>query len=157
MKVVVGSSDLVLSGDVVSLIASLFASTNAPIAFRGNRDHEPASPVERAVATMGHELAHPVICYEPALGGRSATFNRDYSLVSTADQVLAFFSTDREMSGGTGHVVKAALDLGIEVEAYTVSPEGELEYLGSDEGDPGRHQRSNPILERMWREEVRDE
>jgi hypothetical protein len=58
------------------------------------------------------------------------------------------------MDGGTGHIVKAALDRGVPVEAYSVRPDGTLVYLGSDDGDPSRKIGSEPnkVLMRMWEE-----
>ena len=42
-------------------------------------------------------------------GGRGAVFQRDYEMVSRADVVLCYFDTT-SMSGGTQHVVEAAID-----------------------------------------------
>jgi hypothetical protein len=47
-------------------------------------------------------------------------------------------------------VVKAALDRGVPVEAYSVHPDGTLVFLGSEPGMTGGH--SNEVLERMYKE-----
>jgi len=158
MRVIVGSHDLpVFSRDILSTIIGFIstADTWEPIAIRSplNSD-EPASVVERIAAIQAEALGHPVIKFKPTKGGREAVFRRDYEMMTDATAVLAFFSPEREMEGGTSHVVKAALDQGIPVEAYSVRPDGTLVYLGSDDGDPSRKTGSGPneVLRRMWEE-----
>jgi hypothetical protein len=53
-------------------------------------------------------------------GGRGAVFLRDYDLVSRADLVLCYFDTT-SMSGGTQHVVEAAIDRDTPVYAWGFS------------------------------------
>lgn len=157
MKVVVGSRDLPLSIGIITRVASEFASSNDDEAF-GVRapfaENDVASPVERLVETIAERLGRPVIRFSPTRGGREATFHRDYDLVTEASAVLAFFSPEREMDGGTGHVVKAALDRGVKVDAYGVHPDGTLVFLGSDDADEGKHvnNRPNRVLQRMYEE-----
>lgn len=152
MKVIVGSSDLPLSLDIVGLVAAAFAAAPPGEAF-GIRvpidESGPASPVERLVESVATRLDRQVIRFSPTKGGRSAIFFRDYEMVETATEVVAFFSPDREMEGGTGHVVKAALDRGIRVEAYSCQPDGTLVYLGSDEGVAA--QSPSEVLQTMYR------
>jgi len=152
MKVIVGSSDLPLSLDIVGMVAAAFASAPPGEAF-GIRipldESYPASPVERLVESVAIRLDRSVIRFSPTKGGRSAIFFRDYDLVGGASEVLAFFSPEREMEGGTGHVVKAALDRGVKVNAYTCRPDGTLEFLGSDEGEPPP-MTPNEVLQQMY-------
>jgi len=138
MKVIVGSSDLPLSLDIVGMVAAAFAASDPLDAFGIRIPHgssDPASPVERLVEAVASRLDRQIIRFSPTKGGRSAVFFRDYDLVTGADEVLAFFSTEREMEGGTGHVVKAALDRGVKVNAYACRPDGTLVFLGSDDGE----------------------
>jgi hypothetical protein len=155
MKVIVGSSDLQLTVSMVSMVASIFSATPEGEAFGVRVSYEEtsaASPVERLVETVGIRTNRAVIRYSPTRGGRAAVFHRDYHLVEGASEVLAFFSPEREMDGGTGHVVKAALDRGVKVDAYSVHPDGTLVYLGSDEADPMRWAGPNEILAKMYEE-----
>ena len=158
MKVIVGSHDLpALHSNVVSAITG-FMSTAGPgeaVAIRAALDSDqPASVVERLAMIQAEALGFPVIMFRPTRGGREAVFRRDYEMMVDATGVLAFFSPEREMDGGTGHVVKAALDQGVSVEAYSERPDGTLVYLGSDDGDPSRKIGSGPneVLKRMWEE-----
>ena len=153
MKVIVGSSDLPLSLDIVGLVASAFASASPEEAFGIRVPYDeggPASPIERLVESIASRLDRQVIKFSPTKGGRSAVFFRDYDLVEGASEVVAFFSPDRGMEGGTGHVVKAALDRGVRVEAYSCQPDGTLEYLGSDDGDVTPNT-PNEVLQKMYR------
>ena len=161
LKAIVASRDLGLTEDVVSQVAATFATTDGDFAVRASTSGVPSSVIEAFVVDLGIALDRRVIKFKPhgqlPAVGRAGTFNRDYTMVSCSSHVLAFFDTDRGMEGGTGHVVKAALDRGIEVEAYVAAPDGRLEYLGSDDSDPDRVPMiSNPVLEQMWRE-VREE
>ena len=153
MKVIVGSSDLPLSLDIVGLVAAAFAASAPDEAFGIRVPHDdshPASPVEKLVESVGIRLDRRIIRFSPTKGGRSAIFFRDYDLVGEASEVVDFFSPDREMEGGTGHVVKAALDRGVRVEAYSCQPDGTLVFLGSDEGDLTSNT-PNEVLQQMYR------
>lgn len=155
MKIVVGSSDLGLSVDIINEVVSAFVTSDEPFGIRAPYDKpDPASPVECLVDGIGSRLNRAVEWFSPARGGRSAVFHRDYAMMARATEVLAFFSPDRELEGGTGHVVKAALDRGIKVEAYAVRPDGTLVYLGSEEADPEhrQHPRPNQVLMSLMRE-----
>jgi hypothetical protein len=157
VKVIVASSDLGLSLEIIGEVAAMFATAPPGEAF-GIRvpfdESEPASQVERLVESVAARLNRSVIRFSPTKGGRSAVFHRDYDLVDDATEVLAFFSTEREMDGGTGHVVKAALDRGVKVDAYTSRPDGTLAYLGSSDEAMGRRPQSTPnrVLRQMYEE-----
>lgn len=72
--------------------------------------------------------------FQPEPGSRGATYDRDYELISAADQVEAFFE-DESMPGGTGHVVDAALARRRRVYAWQVRRYGEFERIGEWEDD----------------------
>jgi hypothetical protein len=116
-----------------------FAAVNfggGEVAVRGPRSGGPTGSVEHEAIEIARAVdARPVI-YTAAESedSRAATFNRDYELVTGADLVLAFFLEGSDMGGGTGHVIKAAIDRDIAVEAFSVDAEGELEYLFADGG-----------------------
>jgi hypothetical protein len=77
--------------------------------------------------------------YRPdsAIGGKSSVYVRDFNLVEYAEKVYAFFTAENVMNGGTGHVVKAAIDRGVPVEAWYADEDGNLGYVGEEAG-PGR-------------------
>jgi len=70
------------------------------------------------------------IWFEPEPGGRDQTYRRDFELVSAADRVIAYFSEDHVMEGGTGHVVEAALARNIPVEAWSFDDAGRKRRVG---------------------------
>lgn len=90
-----------------------------------------------------------------ATSSRAGVYLRDYALVRSSSAVFAVFAPDRVMDGGTGHVIKAALDSEVPVEAYTVDDDGSLMMIGSDDGNPFRvHVVSRPdVLAGMWEAE----
>jgi hypothetical protein len=144
--VVVGNHDIDLTRGIASKIAAMmvvmaeepeFDVFGNPklISIRAPRTlPNPASPVESMALRMAQELSLPVAWHRPLNGGRAAVYDRDYSLIEMADRVMAFFREDRLMTGGTGHVVHAALTKGIAVEAWSLSPDGSLYSVGTDDG-----------------------
>jgi hypothetical protein len=156
MRAIVGSSDLWLTPDVTGSIVAIIATCPAgePIGIRMSRDGLPASPVEKFTFVLTRTMGREILGFTPDDGGRGATFKRDYELVEHAEAVYAFFSPGNEMEGGTGHVVKSALDREVSVEAYGLDDNGELTLIGSDSGNPFRPSLvSRPeVLLRMWEE-----
>lgn len=79
---------------------------------------------ERAMNEMAKTLWLSVEWFRPDLDlGPGATFHRDIDMVKSADLVLAYFK-DLEMSGGTAHVVQAAIDFDTPVFAYGYTRQG---------------------------------
>lgn len=153
MKVIVGSSDLELSPDVVYSVAAILATLGPSegTAIRINSEGIPASSLERLVRSISARMGRECREFAPTKGGRAAIFHRDYDMVDEAASVYAYFSPGREMSGGTAHVVKAALDRGAEVEAWGMDPDGKLHLIGSEErSDQG--QLHSSILYQMLEE-----
>lgn len=136
MIVVVGSSDLGLSDEMGVKLASLLSMTDS-VGLRCDRMGNLASPVERLASSIATALGLPIHLFS-SVTARSGVYHRDYDLVRGSTRVFALFSPLREMDGGTAHVVKAALDEGIPVEAWVLDEDGSLFYLGSDEGNPYR-------------------
>jgi hypothetical protein len=138
VKLVVAAERTIIdSWSIVKKIA--FVAVNyggGEIAVRGPRSGGPTGSVEREAIEIARAVdASPVIYIaKESEDTRAATFNRDYELVTGADMVLAFFHEGSDMGGGTGHVVKAAIDRDIAVEAFSVDADGELEYLFADGG-----------------------
>lgn len=135
MKVIVGSSDIVLSPDLVYSIAAVLSTLDPTegVGIRIDGENTPASSLERLVRSLAARMGRECREFAPTKGGRAATFHRDYDMVDDTTSVHAYFSAGREMSGGTGHVVKAALDRGVEVEAWGMDPDGKLHLIGSEE------------------------
>jgi len=73
----------------------------------------------------------------PDEGGREAVFLRDVEMVRQADAVVAFFSPDLMMAGGTGHVVEKAMDADRAVYAYSVLDQHRVDWVGGNEPDDG--------------------
>lgn len=88
---------------------------------------------ERSVAKMAQALDIEVQWHKPEPGGREQVFLRDLEMAGKADRVVCYFATE-DMTGGTAHVVDAAITRGAPVEAYHVSTDGTLTRIG--EYDP---------------------
>lgn len=135
---IVGSSDLWAIPSIASVIAAALVSLepDSALRLRADQDGKIASQVEELALTLAklRKRGIVVFTYRPDGGGRAKVYERDYRLVEESERVIAFFHPERVMEGGTGHVVKAALDRGIPVEAWTIRDDGELEAIGSDDG-----------------------
>lgn len=94
----------------------------------------PVGPFEAEVARICGKFGIPVEYVQPEGGGRESVYNRDYVMVERSDRILAFFPQGEEMSGGTGHVVDAALAKYAPVNAWTIDEQGNIERIG--EFDP---------------------
>lgn len=146
MIVVVGSRKLPPYQELVSALAAVVL-TGKSFGVRASRYHQITSSVESVVVQLAARNDKLVRIFEPVGLGRDTTYNRDYRLVEAATKVIAFFPWDEFMEGGTGHVVKAAIDLGIEIEAYAVTNNGEITLIASDDAEV----RSDPALLPTWR------
>jgi hypothetical protein len=88
---------------------------------------------EREAEQLATLLNLGVEWFAPEGVDRSQTYLRDLNMVRASDFVIAFFPT-HEMTGGTGHVVDAALSQNIAVVSWAVDPDGTLVRIG--EYDP---------------------
>jgi hypothetical protein len=93
-----------------------------------------AKPFEAALAyrvLSRHRHAAIVWC-KPDLKhpGRAGTYVRDVHMVESADLVIAFFTPDSLMRGGTGHVVEKAWEQEKPVIAYELDG-NHLRWVGS--------------------------
>lgn len=92
---------------------------------------EPIGKVEAVAAQMATDLQLQVeLCFPPVAGGREGVLKRDYTMVERADRVVAYFSPDKIMDGGTGHVVEAAMNRDIPSEAWRLDENGHLDRVG---------------------------
>lgn len=154
MLVIVGSSDLWPTATVLATVISKIAGMEPgqSIGIRIPRSaEEPTSPLERWVFQAGPKMGHPVVWWRADTNKRDSVYRRDYEMVEKATGVLAFFAPDREMEGGTGHVVTAALARNVPVEAYRLTDDGRPELLGSDGLIPqGEDIFVNPAAQINW-------
>jgi hypothetical protein len=95
----------------------------------------PPGEFEQEVARICTKFGVPVEYVIPEGGGRQSVYNRDYKMIERSDQVLAFFPASDPMSGGTGHVVDAALAKLAPVHAWAIDERGNIERVG--EFNPG--------------------
>ncbi len=146
MIAVVGSRALPLHSELVSAVAAVVATDNS-FGVRSSIAHTITSSVEAVVVQLAGRVNKTVRIFEPIGAGRDTVYERDFRLVEAATKVIAFFPWDEFMEGGTGHVVKAAIDRGIEIEAYAVTNNGEITLIASDDAEV----RSDPALLPTWR------
>lgn len=147
MKLVIAAERTVpVSWPIVKKIA--FAAVHyggGEVAVRGPRSGGTTSPVENEAIEIARMVDAKPMIYVAAESddARAATYNRDYEMVTGADLVLAFFNEGSDMGGGTGHVVKAAIDREVAVDAFSVDATGKLNHFIEDggwrdrEGDDG--------------------
>jgi hypothetical protein len=129
---IVGSRDLPPTVNVVTAIASIMlaAPELEPYGVRSSQLAGVSSGVEQAVVRLCLKLPRTILAFPSNGFGREGVYHRDYALVEAATRVIAFFTLDGFMTGGTGHVVKAAMDRGIPVEAYALTDDGRVILLG---------------------------
>lgn len=98
---------------------------------------EPGEPgeFEQEVARICAKFGIGSEYVRPTGGGRQSVYNRDYTMVARSDRVLAFFSSEEPMTGGTGHVVDAALAKLAPVNAWTIDERGNIERIGEFDPD----------------------
>jgi len=134
---IVGSRSLEPSGHVANVVLDelIELSTTDEIDILLRKPlFKDTSPFERLVAELATTLGCGVTWFRPRAGGREGVFGRDIDLVSSADEVIAYFPDGEEMTGGTGHVVEKALDQECPVRAYVVAG-GTVRWVGGNERD----------------------
>lgn len=102
----------------------MLSESDIEYGIRGTRTMYVSSDVEMTVFQLSLNYGRAIRQFQPEGAGRQGVYRRDYRLVESATKVVAFFPLDRFMEGGTGHVVKAALDRGITVEAFAITDDG---------------------------------
>jgi hypothetical protein len=123
--VIVGSRSLKATPDVALAIANIMLrEATDTYGIRGTTQLYVNSEIELAVFQLCLKFSREIQQFTPTGTGRGSVYQRDYQLVEGATRVIAFFPLDHFMEGGTGHVVKAALDRGISVEAYAITDDG---------------------------------
>jgi hypothetical protein len=129
--VVAGSRDV--DGHASLFVIALVEKIKDPtVIMRRGRQTEPG-PLEETLAAECREIGVPIEWRIPAPGGRDEVFFRDLDMVTKADLVLAVFSPERAMEGGTAHVIEKAIDL--RVPAYAFTFDGSLERVGEFDPD----------------------
>lgn len=131
---IVASKKLTPTPEMVAVVAGLIATAHPGecIGFRCNDNGEPASPIEYLSWVIARSVGRATEQFSPKVFG--GTFKRDYQLATSSRLVVAFFKPGLEMLGGTGHVVKAAIDRMVQVEAYSFDDDGNLILIGSETG-----------------------
>lgn len=95
----------------------------------------PIGSFEKVASGIANALGYGVQFCVPDEGDRAAVFRRDYEMVEASDEVEAYFTTDTVMTGGTGHVVEAALARDVPVHAWEIDSAGKVNRVG--EIEPG--------------------
>jgi hypothetical protein len=139
--VVVASSQLWPTSDLISSLASLIASLprRSEVYVRGRipdglGPDTVVAPLEKAAIVLAEHMGFNAYSIPPGWGpSRDTVFARDYSLVKDADLVVGFFLEGDPMGGGAGHVVHAAIQKGIACEAWMWTADGLID-IGSDDG-----------------------
>jgi hypothetical protein len=158
MIAIIASLDVPTSPEVITtVVTALVAHDDDIIIVRADRSGNINSPVEQMVSRIAEQLGKDVLAMrnDGTKRGRNQTFERDRSIVTVVDKVVAFFN-EGSLSGGTGNIIRMALEEKYtEVEAYSVNFLGMPTLVGHDSGDPrpywGRWS-SNEVLKAMWKE-----
>lgn len=136
--VIVGDRHAEPTPDALTEIGLLLAQEQpVRVRVRSSTKSVITSEFERAVTDLVHRMlasgfAVSFDCVTPAAVGRRYNWLRDYALVDGADKVIAYFSRSGFMQGGTGHVVQAALNRNVPVEAWTHDDGGSMIALQDD-------------------------
>lgn len=93
------------------------------------------SAFELAATALAPAREVNVELYAPRERDRAAVFHRDYRLVAGADEVLAYFPYETELDGGTWHVIHAAMQKGVPCRAFTITADGRIRLIGSEDGE----------------------
>lgn len=134
MRAIVASSAIGLTPEMVSELLIVVASADG-IGVRGPTSSPPSrlasTVVEDTAYTLAQTMNKKALVYRPNpdIAAKERTYARDYKLVGEADELYAYFAEGKVMEGGTGHVVKAALEIGINVIAYEVTSHG-IDVIG---------------------------
>ncbi len=133
--VFVASRKTELTSELLTAVAMELAEAQpCRVRVRANIEGDRSSGAEDAVWTLTHRMrdagfhVHAEM-YLPPGTDRRDVFLRDYEMVRDADRVIAFFSTYLFLEGGTGHVVKAALDRDLPVKAFSLGEHGDVEVV----------------------------
>lgn len=134
MNVVVAGSYQAMSLHLASHLFNVLRELppGSKVLLRAPRNpEEPVGKVESVAAQMATDLQLEVeMCFPPVGGGREGVLRRDYDMVERADRVIAYFSPERVMDGGTGHLVEAAINRDIPTEAWRLDVDGRLDRTG---------------------------
>jgi hypothetical protein len=138
--------------ELVAVLAGLIASNPEGVAIRCDSAGDPTSPIEYLTKVIAKATGRHIFHFLSEANLPRSGWNRDYKVAEAVDMVIAFFPIGEEMTGGTGHLVMAALARGVAVEAYTFDEDGELVLIGSDIANPNRvRMGSRPdILTETW-------
>jgi hypothetical protein len=135
----VASRDVVIGGLYWHLVEHLkLVRPETTVLLRSPRNGPPML-FEATIARVADAIGLKVAWFTPEGSGREATFHRDYRMVESADQVIAYFDASRIMEGGTGHVVEAALVREIPVSAWSVTENGVTRVGEIELSDVGRN------------------
>lgn len=105
--------------------------------------HEGVAPFEKLAAELCDTLGIRYEWRKPDPGGRASVYNRDVSMVRSADHVVTYFDPATPMQGGTGHIIDRAIEEEVTCEAWAVCPpeagsstwSGDLVRIGEVEVD----------------------
>ena len=129
-----GNSDLPLDRTARHVVPWLVRAGTVYLRHPKSKGRKPGG-FEQMVAGLCKALGVEVVWCRPEGSEKGNTFLRDLDMVSQADFVIAFFTTE-QMDGGTGHVVEAAMSKGIPVEGWHIESDGSAARIG--EYDPSQ-------------------
>ena len=84
----------------------------------------PPGKFEVLVEQLAQIFGYSVRWFLPTGHGREGVFFRDYEMVQQADRVLVYFTPGRSMTGGTGHLAEAAINVNVPMKAFEVDGDG---------------------------------
>lgn len=123
-----GSGDLPLDRTARHVVPWLTKASRVLLR-RPKTKGRPPGGFERMTAKLAAILNVEVEWCSPEGSERGQAFLRDLEMVAKADFVVCFFSVP-SLEGGTGHVVDAAMNKGVPVEAWFIDADGEAERIG---------------------------
>jgi|ERR1051326_2698724 hypothetical protein len=117
-RIAVGGSRDVDPRAAAAIIKFLLRLGHPTVLLRRGRETEPG-PLESELAELARITGCPIEWHMPAPGGRDEVFFRDIDMVTSADLLLAVFSPEKSMEGGTAHLIEKAIDQRVPAYAFT--------------------------------------
>lgn len=136
---IVANHRLQPTGMIIARVAASLAIMNeedpsSVLLLRANNAVQVSSHIERAALDIANHLGVSHTYLPAPGGGREGTYQRDWALVQQSDRVMAFFDRNMDLNTGTAHVVHAAIQKSVPVEAWAVDVGGMLSLIGSADG-----------------------
>jgi hypothetical protein len=134
---IISSSDLIPTADVQSKVVA--ALTFIPDGSEVRVRKRTTSQLEGWIFRVREQMDirdTSWLCSEWVTRKGGSNYKRDREMMEGVEHVIAFFTRDKFMDGGTGHAVQCAIEADIPVETWVLEDDG-LKLVAEYDGDGG--------------------